>query len=44
MEKSVISYRSGPFATLSMGLPGDHEGKSATRVFFCAGDKAQGPD
>ncbi len=34
---SVISYRSGPFATVSMGLPGDHEGKTATRVFFVKG-------
>lgn len=37
MDNSVISYRSSPFATLSMGLPGDHEGKSATRVFFVQG-------
>lgn len=37
MGKSVISYRSGPFATISMGLPGDHEGKTATRVFFVIG-------
>lgn len=37
MDKSVISYRSGPFATISMGLPGDHEGKTATRVFFVRG-------
>ena len=35
--KSVISYQSGPFATVSMGLPGDHEGKTATRVFFVRG-------
>ena len=34
---SVISYRAGPFATVSMGLPGDHEGKTATRVFFVLG-------
>lgn len=37
MSKSVISYQSGPFATVSMGLPGDHEGKTATRVFFVRG-------
>lgn len=37
MEKSVISYKQGPFATVSMGLPGDHEGKTATRVFFVRG-------
>ena len=37
MNKSVISYKSGPFATVSMGLPGDHEGKTATRVFFVRG-------
>ncbi len=37
MTKSVISYQSGPFATISMGLPGDHEGKTATRVFFVKG-------
>ncbi len=37
MSQSVISYRSGPFATVSMGLPGDHEGKTATRVFFVIG-------
>lgn len=37
MSDSVISYRSGPFATVSMGLPGDHEGKTATRVFFVKG-------
>ena len=36
-SKSVISYRSGPIASLGMGLPGDHEGKSATRVFFVEG-------
>lgn len=37
MKHSVISYQSGPFATVSMGLPGDHEGKTATRVFFVRG-------
>lgn len=37
MNMSVISYKSGPFATVSMGLPGDHEGKTATRVFFVRG-------
>lgn len=37
MSASIISYRSGPFATVSMGLPGDHEGKTATRVFFVRG-------
>ena len=37
MSKSVISYQSDPFATVSMGLPGDHEGKTATRVFFVLG-------
>ena len=37
MEKSVISHRSGPFSSVSMGLPGDHEGKTATRVFFVRG-------
>lgn len=37
MTKSVISYQSGPFTTVSMGLPGDHEGKTATRVFFVRG-------
>ncbi len=37
MSDSVISYQSGPFATVSMGLPGDHEGKTATRVFFVRG-------
>ncbi|MCY4209151.1 MAG: MBL fold metallo-hydrolase [Roseovarius sp.] len=37
MRKSVISYQSGPFAEISMGLPGDHEGKTATRVFFVRG-------
>lgn len=37
MSKSVISYQSGPFATVSMGLPGDHDGKTATRVFFVRG-------
>ena len=36
-QTSVISYRNGPFATVSMGLPGDHEGKTATRVFFVQG-------
>lgn len=39
MSKSVISYRSGPFATVSMGLPGDHEGRTATRVFFVRGSE-----
>lgn len=38
MGASVISHRSGPFATVSMGLPGDHEGKSATRTFFVQGN------
>lgn len=37
MTKSVISYQSGPFSVVSMGLPGDHEGKTATRVFFVRG-------
>lgn len=37
MSNSVISYQSGPFTTVSMGLPGDHEGKTATRVFFVRG-------
>lgn len=37
MKKSVISHQSGPFAVVSMGLPGDHEGKTATRVFFVKG-------
>ena len=37
MKKSVISYQSGPFSVVSMGLPGDHEGKTATRVFFVQG-------
>ena len=37
MEKSVISHQSGPFSGVSMGLPGDHEGKTATRVFFVRG-------
>lgn len=37
IKHSVVSYRSGPFATVSMGLPGDHEGKTATRVFFVRG-------
>lgn len=39
MKHSVISYQSGPFATVSMGLPGDHEGKTATRVFFVRGSE-----
>ncbi len=34
---NVISYRSGPISSVSMGLPGDHEGKSATRAFFVQG-------
>lgn len=42
MEKSVISHRSGPFSTVSMGLPGDHEGKTATRVFFVRGTERIG--
>lgn len=37
MENTVIAYESGPFATVAMGLPGDHEGKTATRVFFVRG-------
>ena len=37
MTKSVISHQSGPFSVVSMGLPGDHEGKTATRVFFVKG-------
>ncbi len=39
MVKSVISYQSGPFSVVSMGLPGDHEGKTATRVFFVRGSE-----
>ncbi len=39
MNDSVISYRAGPFSTVSMGLPGDHEGKTATRTFFVQGSK-----
>ena len=39
MSNSVISFRNGPFSTVSMGLPGDHEGKTATRVFFVRGAK-----
>ena len=39
MNNSVISYRAGPFSTVSMGLPGDHEGKTATRTFFVQGSK-----
>ena len=39
MQKSVISYQSGPFSVVSMGLPGDHEGKTATRVFFVKGSE-----
>lgn len=39
MANSVISHRSGPFSTVSMGLPGDHEGKTATRTFFVQGSK-----
>jgi len=35
--KSVIGYKEEPFAVVSMGLPGDHEGKTATRVFFVRG-------
>ena len=34
---SAISYRRGPISSVSMGLPGDHEGKTATRVFFVQG-------
>ena len=37
MEESVISHQSRLFSTVSMGLPGDHEGKTATRVFFVRG-------
>ena len=37
MNTSVVSYRQGPIAAVSMGLPGDHEGKTATRVFFVKG-------
>ncbi|WP_210246798.1 MBL fold metallo-hydrolase [Devosia ginsengisoli] len=36
-DKSVISFRRGPFATVDMGLPGDHEGQTAVRVFFVMG-------
>ncbi len=38
MNHTAISYRSGPFSTVTMGLPGDHEGKTATRTFFVQGD------
>ena len=37
MDSDVISFRLGPIASVSMGLPGDHEGKTATRVFFVEG-------
>ena len=36
-QSSVISNKTGPIATVAMGLPGDHEGKTATRVFFVKG-------
>ena len=36
-SNSVISFQNGPFSIVSMGLPGDHEGKTATRVFFVKG-------
>ena len=39
MTRSVISHQSGPFSVVSMGLPGDHEGKTATRVFFVRGSE-----
>ncbi len=39
MTSSVVSHRTGPIATVSMGLPGDHEGKTSTRVFFVLGEK-----
>lgn len=34
---SVITNKTGPISTVAMGLPGDHEGKTATRVFFVKG-------
>ncbi len=34
---SVIGVREGPIASVEMGLPGDHAGKTATRVFFVIG-------
>ena len=37
MSESVIGFRSGPFASVGMGLPGDHAGKTATRVFIVQG-------
>ena len=38
MTSGVVSFRKGPIATVSMGLPGDHEGKTSTRVFFVRGE------
>ena len=34
---SAIEYTVGPFAAVAMGLPGDHAGKTATRVFLVTG-------
>ena len=34
---SAIEYTIGPFAAVAMGLPGDHAGKTATRVFLVTG-------
>ena len=36
-RRSVIRYEVGPFAVVSMGLPGDHEGQTAVRVFLVRG-------
>ena len=32
-----IEYTIGPFSAVAMGLPGDHAGKTATRVFLVSG-------
>ena len=37
MKKSVIDKQCGPIASVAMGLPGDHEDKTSTRVFIVKG-------
>jgi glyoxylase-like metal-dependent hydrolase (beta-lactamase superfamily II) len=33
----VIAFKNGPFSAIAMGLPGDHAGKSAVRIFLVEG-------
>ena len=37
MTQSVLDQQCGSITSIAMGLPGDHKGKTATRVFIVKG-------